>query len=218
MKILLLLGSLTPHYKNVIIELTLKEELMFKGKIIILVCLLVIVITPSGRADEDADKTFYPNGQLQSEMPYKDFKPHGIYKYYYQNGDLKEETTYKNGKKKGVDRWFYPNGNFYHERYYKNNLLDGPYKIHYETGQLKQLEFWVNGKRQGEAFVYSKNGQIRKKIIYKNGEKQIAYYYDDTGKLKYETNYKTGRTRKYEKKTTLLDSFHKKKLEEQEEE
>ena len=188
---------------------------MFKGMTLILACLLGITLALPCNADEDVDKTFYPSGQLQSEMPYKNFKPDGVYKYYYQNGKLKEETTYEGGKKEGIDRWYYQNGSFYHERYYENDLLNGPYKIYYDTGQLKQVEFWINGKQEGEALVYSRNGQIRKRIIYKNGERQMLYYYDDTGKMKYETNYKTGRTKKCEKKSTILDSFHKKKSEEQ---
>ncbi|STQ88521.1 hypothetical protein [Helicobacter pullorum] len=36
-------------------------------------------------------KEYYPNGRLETEIPYKDDKVNGIQKGYYENGELKEE-------------------------------------------------------------------------------------------------------------------------------
>ena len=73
------------------------------------VLMLIALIIHHCSANEEVEKVFYPGGQLQSEMPYENGKPQGIYKYYYQGGELNEETHYKDGQKEGIYRWYYEN-------------------------------------------------------------------------------------------------------------
>jgi antitoxin component YwqK of YwqJK toxin-antitoxin module len=40
---------------------------------------------------------FYSNGQLRSELPYKDGKKDGLYQRWNENGQLLREETYKDG-------------------------------------------------------------------------------------------------------------------------
>ena len=57
------------------------------------------VCTLNGKLLTGIVKRFYPNGNLESEITYKDGKLEGLVKRYYDNGNLKVEGTYKGGKK-----------------------------------------------------------------------------------------------------------------------
>ena len=53
---------------------------------------------------------------------------------YWENGQLKSELSYKDGKLNGVAVWYYQNGEKELEAHYKNNVLDGPLLRWYENG------------------------------------------------------------------------------------
>jgi antitoxin component YwqK of YwqJK toxin-antitoxin module len=63
-------------------------------------------------------RTFYENGQLESETPYYDKedinnnRKHGTEKWYHPNGKLKQKTTYRYGEKAGGDIFYDENGKF----------------------------------------------------------------------------------------------------------
>lgn len=80
-------------------------------------------------------KTYYPNGQLQSETNRKLYKKEGVYNEYYENGQLKMTASYKNDLKSGIQ-----------VNYFKDNIrLETPY---------------VNGKKEGIAKLYYSPDEI----------------------------------------------------------
>jgi|GEM_PF-3243727 len=79
------------------------------------------------------DKTYYPDGSLKIETPYKNNLKDGIEKYYYENGKLRYEVFVKNGKLNGIQKVYYENGKLQGEIPYKNGKVDGyntPRKIY----------------------------------------------------------------------------------------
>jgi len=51
---------------------------------------------------EEIKKTYYSNGQLQYEIPYKNGRLHGLEKWWYMDGQLRYEILYKNDIKCGA--------------------------------------------------------------------------------------------------------------------
>ena len=44
------------------------------------------------------ERTYHPNGQLESKTNWKDGELDGLYKEWYEDGTLAEEENWKNGK------------------------------------------------------------------------------------------------------------------------
>ena len=72
----------------------------------------------------------------------KDSLKQGIWKEFWPNGDLKSEVSYKNNKKQGLEIvWFDEPDCVELEAYYKDGLLDGP-SIYYSKKCKK--DFYEN--------------------------------------------------------------------------
>ena len=65
-------------------------------------------------------KSYYDNGALKKDIPYKDGKKEGLSKAYYKNGNLLSEDNYKDDKLEGLSKVYYENGNLIAEYYYKD--------------------------------------------------------------------------------------------------
>ena len=61
------------------------------------------------------------NGQLASEVPYKDGKEEGLSRSWYENGSLWNETNWKDGKEEWLMRSWYANGQLKMARCYSND-------------------------------------------------------------------------------------------------
>jgi hypothetical protein len=57
-------------------------------------------------------RTFYPEGELQSESEVKEGKRHGRYREYYENGNLKVRGKYTNNRPKGTWKYYTEEGKF----------------------------------------------------------------------------------------------------------
>jgi antitoxin component YwqK of YwqJK toxin-antitoxin module len=60
--------------------------------------------------ETEIERTYHPNGKLQSEQPHVDGVRHGLTKYWRRNGQLESEHPYVDGKPHGVWKWWRPNG------------------------------------------------------------------------------------------------------------
>lgn len=81
-------------------------------------------------------KTFYDNGQVRAEVPYKDGKKHGVANNYYENGNVKLSIPYTNGLRNGVSKYNYEDGKLYRETPYLNDKIHGLRKV-YASGKLQ---------------------------------------------------------------------------------
>lgn len=123
-------------------------------------------------------RTFWPDGNLKSEVVYRDNKKNGLEmnwynrtncvkkEAYYYNGQLDGTVTfynknckkefvenYKNGIKEGLEISYYPNGNIKAEGYYKKGNLDGVYKVYTKAGKFDFESRTTNGPVDFEPVV-----------------------------------------------------------------
>lgn len=87
-------------------------------------------------------RTWFENGQLESERQIVQEKPHGPYVAYYPDGSLRALEEYNKGK-----------------------LVDGKYFAHGNTQAISQV---VEG--QGTATLFDSQGRMVKEIVYRDGE------------------------------------------------
>ena len=106
---------------------------------------------------EKVVKTYYPNGQLLSEISYKDGRRDGPCKYYWESNyfwkksKIKAKMHYKEGKQLGLYTSYYENGQVEHQGTYKYSeqgvysRKDGVWKTYYENGQLRMESILKEG-------------------------------------------------------------------------
>ena len=168
---------------------------------------LVSVITLQGlqanklkECESDADKAsgcveikYYPNGDIEREIPWKNSELNGVQKIYYSNGQLAKEIPWKNSKPNGTEKEYSGDGRIVSETIYKSDEINYVVKDYYENGQLAeetpfQLDIQygiahINGVRKG----YYENGQLGAEIPYaKDSVNGIVKAYYDTGVLAFE--------------------------------
>lgn len=149
------------------------------------------------------EKELYPDGQIESEMPYKNGKREGVYKYYNHNGTVDSWINYKNGEVCSGKR----NDEFESEEStYENCDFEhgiGYYKYFYKNGNLKKFvkkrkfdvieenEYYPDGKmrlksvpsnlRDKDAIKLTQIDSVSDKVIIVGYEHQIAY--DEQGNV-----------------------------------
>lgn len=160
---------------------------------------------------------YYPTGELQREIDYKDGKVNGWMKDYYKNGKLKvkselqndefngasflyyldgtikEENTYVKGKLEGKAKLYYQTNTLKYEVDYKNGLFEGKIKEYYPDGKVKFEGEYLAGKRTGPSVYYYKNGSIEAKYTYEAD--QITGPFEtffENGQLQKKGTYKNG--------------------------
>ena len=119
----------------------------------------------------------------------KDTLKQGVWKEFWNNGDLKSEVIYKNNKKEGLEiKWYDSPDCVEQESYYKNGLLDGP-SIYYSKKCKKDFfETFKSGSKEGLELSYYPNGNIKAEGNFKNGHLN-GYYrvYNKKGEFEFES-------------------------------
>lgn len=119
----------------------------------------------------------------------KDSLKQGIWKEFWSNGDLKSEVFYKNNKKQGLEiNWYDEPDCVELEAYYKDGMLDGP-SIYYTKKCKKDVfQTFKNGLKEGLELEYYPNGHIKAEGKYKKGNLD-GYYrvYDKNGVFAFES-------------------------------
>lgn len=119
----------------------------------------------------------------------KDSLKQGVWKEFWTNGDLRSEVSYKNNKKQGLEiKWFDVPDCVEQEAYFKDGALDGP-SIYYSKKCKKDFfETFKNGVKDGVEISYYSNGNIKAEGNYKKGNLN-GYYrvYDKKGNFAFES-------------------------------
>jgi len=111
-------------------------------------------------------KIFYVNGQVQEEGSNKDGKNDGVITFYNRDSAFNYSQTFKDGVMHGLSKTFVSsigmegNEDYMLETTYVNGLQHGVSKATYMNGNIKSDQTYVNGKKEGEAINYFINGQI----------------------------------------------------------
>ncbi len=63
----------------------------------------------------------HPNGQLRSEYPMKNGRPHGLVREWWDNGQPSTETHFENGQRHGSNRYWNREGGLMKEQVYDHD-------------------------------------------------------------------------------------------------
>ena len=114
------------------------------------------------------EKNYYPDGILESEIPYKNGKIDGVARWYYLSERVSLEINYKEGLKEGVMLRFSRSGKRESVENYKNDSLHGVSLKYNEEGILVSETLYENGKKNGETKQYFNDGTLFVTGFYKD--------------------------------------------------
>jgi TonB family protein len=104
-------------------------------------------------AQIDTIKTYYPNGNLQSQIVYENNIRQGDASFYWENGKLKEKSNYVNDKVTGTVIAYYENGNIKEMFSLENGRMTGVTSYYDSTGKLNEDVIFEDGIRKGQEFL-----------------------------------------------------------------
>ena len=162
------------------------------------------------------ENTWFVNGIKETEVPYKDGSPHGLFRQWTHKGNVILEGRYEMGKREGtwtcrypdkkkkgeryyrdghpVGDWegFYPDGQkAFEEHYDDNGDTVGTWKKWYENGKPAEINSCFGNVGQGILENYRIDGTLESKIQCKYGIKagKRTHYFSDGKKIQLEENY-----------------------------
>jgi antitoxin component YwqK of YwqJK toxin-antitoxin module len=149
--------------------------------------------------------TFYPNGRVKQEGPYKDDRKNGYFKDYAENGDLLKVTKFVDDvaipdaaevRKLEARNEYYPNGTLQKTSLYRNGVLEGISREYSPEGKVVRSVEYSNGIETGEGIVQDDgaregpwkdlypDGSVKAEGKYENGKPVGTWkYYHPDGKL-----------------------------------
>lgn len=144
----------------------------------------------------EVKKVFYNNGTIKSIERTKDSLKEGIQELYYPNGIMRSISEFSAGKPHGSFLSYDANGILTYRKTYiylpkeNKSVLNGPFE-QYHNQQITLKAYYKKDLKQGKYEVY-RNGKIIEASFYKEGllTGTQKKYYDRTGGLKFERNYK----------------------------
>jgi len=160
---------------------------------------------------------YFPSGDIQTIIEYKDGLPNGeikswykkdikkvegfvdkgkktgVWKLYYESGNLKKQSTFKDDSENGEEIFWFENGKLEKKGSYINGKLNGKYEWYFENAQKKQEGFFVNGKEDSTWREWFENGNAKMVGHFTHFEKNGNWtWWDETGKITASKNYKNG--------------------------
>jgi uncharacterized protein len=165
--------------------------------------------------------TFYEQGNLKSEVTYKDGKKNGYLKEYAENGDLLKIAKYVDDvvqteaeeiQKLEVRNEYYPDGKIRVSAMFRNGIPEGIKREYTADGAIENAYLYKNGVVVGEGLVMedgNRNGPW--KDFYPDGSLKAEGNYDNgnqTGEWKYyHSNGKIEQTGKFTKQGKLTGTW-----------
>ena len=98
------------------------------------------------------------------------FPQDGLIKSYYSDGNVKSEINYRDSVREGEAKFFSENGNIKEERIYLNGRVEGIVKIYSDSGKLKEVFVIENGRRDGPTNIFDENGIYVSDVNYEEGK------------------------------------------------
>jgi TonB family protein len=115
--------------------------------------ILLILLALELPAQKDTVRTYYPNGNIESQIIYENKIRSGEAIFYYENGNTKERRNYVNDKVFGTVTTFYENGNIKELFSIEDGRRDGPATYYDSTGKVIEDVIFENGLRRGQEFL-----------------------------------------------------------------
>lgn len=156
--------------------------------------ILCITAAISASSCSKTERTYYPDGKIQSSIQYRFGKENGKTIYYYNTPNTVEiEIEMKNGKRNGEFHRYFENGMLDTYCRYENDSIEGLQTIYTPNGE-KSLEYtFVHGKKEGPFKAYHLSGDIKTEGYYKNDLFDSTWtYYDERGIVVGEGTFQNG--------------------------
>ena len=130
---------------------------------------------------EEIRKTYYENGNIETERTFVDGVEHGPAKGWYESGELSFESFKKDGVPHGLVKNYYENGKLQKEIEYNMGIRHGSYKEWYENGMPYVEAQMKNDKLEGIYTGYPKDDGIGAMGAAINGEDvSVVDYLNDS--------------------------------------
>lgn len=120
---------------------------------------------------------------MQTEIPWKDGKIHGVKKRYHPNGKVMSEAPYENGIATGSSRFYDLAGRLQKESSFKDGMPEGDMVEYYPlTGKPRKVISYKAGKADGVVREYYDSGKLKREIRVKDDAFQgVERQYDEEG-------------------------------------
>lgn len=153
-------------------------------------CTFLLAMTSCTRTE----KTYYPDGSIQSYITYKWGKENGKTAYFYKStGSLEIEVEMKNGKRNGPFYRYYQNGALDTYCTYVNDSIEGLQVMYTANGMKSQEYTYVHGIKNGPHKAYHLGGELKIEGGFKDDLFDGPwYYYDERGVPVGEGNFEKG--------------------------
>lgn len=140
------------------------------------------------------EKTYYPDGSLQSIIHYKFGKEDGKSVYMFQRPNTVEiEVEMKKGKRNGDFYRYFENGSLDTYCVYVNDSIEGVETMYTPNGEKSIENTYVHGRKNGPHKEYHLNGQLKAEGQFKNDLFDGEWtYYDERGVIVGEGEFKEG--------------------------
>jgi hypothetical protein len=123
---------------------------------------------------EEIRKTFYENGNIETERTFVDGVEHGPAKGWFESGELEFEAFKENGLVQGLVKNYYKNGILRIETNYIDQVKEGEEKLYYDNGQLAELRNYKDEGWSGKVERrYNEDGALIYEREKKDSETEI---------------------------------------------
>ena len=146
---------------------------------------IILIFTTLSSCSDSKDKnvvrTYWENGNLKSELRYKDDKLNGECFWYYYNGKPEMKTTYLMDELNGETVRWYENGNIQSRYYVVNDQYEGVFESYNVYGALVKREHYKKGVLHGSLTQWYDSGKVFLEGGYNEGMfhgKWMMYYED----------------------------------------
>lgn len=151
------------------------------NKMLYFMVMLFLVTSCKNDSEKDVVKAYYENGNLKSELRYKDGRLNGNCVWYYPNGKPELTINYVMDTLQGESLRWYENGYMQSRCFYKDNHYDSIFESYNVTGNMVKSEYYKKGVKHGPITQWYDNGELFLKGSYNEGMldgRWIIYYAD----------------------------------------
>lgn len=111
-----------------------------------------------------------PTGQVLSEQPFFEDKPHGEGRAYYASGALYRIDRFEHGVRVGEQVAYYEDGQLKTVTHFVNGMLEGECRLYWPNGERKRVVHFCAGVRQGADTFWNEKGDMTAEYFYVDGE------------------------------------------------
>ncbi len=107
----------------------------------------------------------------------------GVHKTYYANGQIQTQQQFKNGQINGYVKEYYPSGKLAFLQSMKDGNISGDVKAYYENGTLKGQTHYINNYQDGISKEYYPSGKVKEEVTYIDGQIMDLKQFDEKGNM-----------------------------------